>query len=341
MARDVAASGQLVIGYVGRDVPVELILASQACPVRVWGLTDADTSADCYLETAFTPESRSICEQWLCGDLDFMDFVIFPRSNDAAQRLYYYLCELQRCGRTQGPTPLMFDVSTIARTTSFDHTVSATKRLARALQIDTSSLSSSVARLRRRNEVIKQVLAARSAAASFRGSEVFPILCAADLDWRESFDQQLAGYMETATRISSRRRVLFAGNMPPDSRIHLAVEQSDGNIVCEMIEHHHGDSAGSPDILADIARRHHHGSSLAQRMLASPTLLADTARDVNAQGVILWAIEEDETLPWELPRQAASLRAAGIPLLVLSRQAWRTGEAVLAQIGDFVASLGH
>jgi len=339
VARDAAASGQLVIGYVGRDVPIELVLASQACPVRLWGLTDTDTSADCYLETAFTPESRSICEQWLCGDLDFIDAVVFPRSNDAAQRLYYYLCELQRCGRTHGPTPLMFDVSTIERSTSFDHTLAATKRLARALQIDVSSLSSSIARFQKRGDVLNKVMESRMTPDALRGSEAFTVLCAADLDWRETFDRQIEQHLGTAPRIVSQRRVLFAGNMPPDSRIHLAVEQSGGNIVRELIEHHHNDLIIGPDILADIARRHHQGATLAQQMLASSTLLVDAAREANAQGVIIWAIEEDETLPWEIPRQAATLRTAGMPVLVLSRQAWRADEAVLAQISEFVASL--
>ena len=41
---------------------------------------------------------RSIAEQWLTGELDFLDAVVFPRSDDSAQRLYYYLCELQRRG---------------------------------------------------------------------------------------------------------------------------------------------------------------------------------------------------------------------------------------------------
>ena len=192
-ARDAAASGQLVIGYMTRDVPVELIFASQACPVRLRGLIEAETSAaDCYLETAFTPEARSVCEQWLCGDLDFIDAVIFPRSHDAAQRLYYYLCELQRCGHAHGPTPLMFDVSTIARSTSFDHTLAATKQLARVLQIEAAAIHTSVARYQKRRTILDQLSAARIASPSLRGSDAFSILCAADLDWRETFDTQLA-----------------------------------------------------------------------------------------------------------------------------------------------------
>ena len=340
VARDTAASGQLVIGYVSRDVPIELILAAQAYPVRLWTVTEGDTwAADNYLESGFTPEARSVCEQWLCGDLDFIDAVIFPRSNDAMQRLYYYLCELQRCGRAHGPTPLMFDVSTIARPTSAAHTLAAIKQLARVLQIKTSAIHASAARHQQRIAMLDQLSAARIASPSLRGSDAFSIQCAADLDWRENFDKQLAQYLETGQRFSSRKRVLFAGNMPPDARFHLAIEQSGGNIVREYIEHRHPRLTVTPDILADMAQRHHRGATLAQQMLACSSLLVNATREVNAHGVVLWAIEEDETLPWEISRQAASLRAANIPVLVLARQAWRAEEPVLAQVSAFVDSL--
>ena len=35
VAREIAASGERVVGYVGNDVPVALILASGAVPVRI------------------------------------------------------------------------------------------------------------------------------------------------------------------------------------------------------------------------------------------------------------------------------------------------------------------
>ena len=41
--------------------------------------------------------------QWLQGDLDHLEAVVFARGDDSGQRLYYYLCELQRrglCART-------------------------------------------------------------------------------------------------------------------------------------------------------------------------------------------------------------------------------------------------
>ena len=105
-----------LIGYVGRDIPVELILAAGATPLGIHGRAEQLTPhADRYLEATFTSASRSIAEQWLNGELDHLDAVIFSRSDDSAQRLYYYLCELQRRGLCAGPRPLMYDIAACAR----------------------------------------------------------------------------------------------------------------------------------------------------------------------------------------------------------------------------------
>ena len=344
VARAVAASGQpgsgqRVVAYAGCDVPVELILAAQAFPVRLCGIAEATPLADRYLESAFTPEARSICEQWLRGDLNFIDAVIFPRSDDAMQRLYYYLCELQRSYRTQGPTPLLFDVATITRATSVDNTLTATQRLAGELRTDDTALRNSVTRYQMRMEILERLCAMRVAPQALRGSDAFLLSRTAGLDWREKFDTNLVRYLDNAEGFSSRARVLFAGNTPPDHRFHLAVEQASGNIVCELTEHRHAVSKIGADVIADIAHRHHRGATISQQMRALPTLLVDVAREVNAQGVVLWAIEEDGALPWEIARQVNALHSAGMPTLSLTRQAWQADQDTLAQVSTFVASL--
>src|SRR5689334_14756372 len=85
-ARAAAREGSRVIGHVGNDVPVALILAAGALPLRLRGDSRAGTAqADRYLESAHAPELRAIAEQWLTGALDFIDAVVFPRTDDSAQ----------------------------------------------------------------------------------------------------------------------------------------------------------------------------------------------------------------------------------------------------------------
>src|SRR5689334_2451978 len=96
-ARSAARAGQRVVGYVGDAIPVALLLASGALPVRLRGTLGADTTGvDGFIESSFTPELRGIANQWLAGALDHLEAVVFARTDDSGQRLYYYLCELQR-----------------------------------------------------------------------------------------------------------------------------------------------------------------------------------------------------------------------------------------------------
>src|SRR5690242_15915091 len=82
VARDVAASGERVVGYFGNDVPVALILASGAIPVRLRARPDLKLSqVDDFVESSFSPEVRVIADQWLTGALDHLHSVIFARSD--------------------------------------------------------------------------------------------------------------------------------------------------------------------------------------------------------------------------------------------------------------------
>ena len=90
-------------------IPVELIVALRAMPLQIPVFDIEDTTlADRYLEESFEPATCAVAERYLRGELNFLDSIIFPRSNDSAQRLYYYLCELRRTHF--GRRPPSFDI---------------------------------------------------------------------------------------------------------------------------------------------------------------------------------------------------------------------------------------
>ena len=64
VARDAGHAGVRVVGYVGSDIPIALIIAAGALPVRVYGWPRAATTrADRFVESSFTPELRLIVEK--------------------------------------------------------------------------------------------------------------------------------------------------------------------------------------------------------------------------------------------------------------------------------------
>jgi benzoyl-CoA reductase/2-hydroxyglutaryl-CoA dehydratase subunit BcrC/BadD/HgdB len=341
-ARARARQGQRVIGYVGAEIPVEVILAAGAFPLRLPGRVQATDQADRYLESRFTHDLRSIAEQYLQGQFDFLDSIVFPRSDDSAQRVYYYLCELRRRGLVGGPLPLIFDAALIPRDSSRRHTHRATARLADELAMDPSALTAAIERRNRRRELYAAAAGLRLR-RSLSGAALDRIFRAADLCDADSFDAAFGEWLEAAPPRAAGPRLLLSGSAPPDDRLHRAAESAGANIVAEWGAHGSCavsapliDAAGS---LPDVAD---HYQSLRFGLRAFDARAAATvrlAKEVEAVGVVIWLTEQEEALIWDLPSQVAALTAEGIAVLALARQLWNDEGTAADQIASFASNL--
>jgi hypothetical protein len=340
-ARDAVRAGERVIGYVGNDVPVALILAAGALPVRLRTTSKAAPStADRFVESSFTPELRMLTDQWLRGELDHLDAVVFSRADDSGQRLYYYLCELQRRGLCRGPRPLLHDVAGLAREASFEHTLESTRLLAAQLGTSAEALLPALARVRQREELRRAVQARRLLPAPLAGSAAWACEYAADCDWRTRFDEAALRWLQEAALLPLPKRVLLAGDPPPEDQLHLAIEAAGASVVIELTESSTPVAPTRRDPLGSIAEEFQRRESPALSMRREPRWLASQALNHRADAVVVWLSEQNEALPWEISRQMQSLQAAGIPALLLARQPWSISAAALAQVMHFVRSPG-
>jgi hypothetical protein len=158
-------------------------------------------------------------------------------------------------------------------------------------------------------------------------------------DWREEFDSAAHGWLATAPMLIRPRRVLLAGDAPPDETLHRAIEAAGGSVVLELTESdpEEPSAQGSGlDALADDLQSRR-SPVLAMREDAEWTVTR--TRRARADAVVFWLLEENEALPWEIARQQRSLRAAAIPTLLLARQRWRPDESVAKAVTRFVANV--
>jgi hypothetical protein len=340
VARAAAARGERVVGYVGNDIPVALVLAAGALPVRLRAVGDtASPAADRYVESAFAWPQRSIAEQWLQGALDHLDAVVFARGDDSGQRLYYYFCELQRRGLCGGPRPLLYDVAGLARQTSLDHTLESTRLLATELGSAAHRLDAALQRVRRREQLVQSVGARRLLPAPLRGSSAWTFEFAAGCDWRESFDAGAGPWLEQSPLLPMPRRVLLAGDPPPDDQLHLAIEAGGASVVLELTESTAAGERTQRDPFAAIAEDFQRREPPVLAMRGHARWLVDKAGECRADAVLLWLSEQDEALPWEIARQVRSLRDAHIPTLLLARQPAHVTAASLTQVMHFLRDL--
>lgn len=340
-ARAVRARGRRVVGFLGPDIPVELILAAGALAWQLpWRAPGETPLADRYLEPSFHPQERSAAEQWLRGEFDWMDAVVFSRGSDSTQRLYYYLCELQRRGLAAGPRPMLFDVCKIPRSSSADYTRGALERLAGQLGALPHALSDAIALSNRRRELMGQLQRRRAAASAPDGSAVARLVRAAGHCVPDEFDAALARWLTQPFGARAGVRVLLAGSAAPDEGLHLAVEAAGANVIAESGDHALGyplsliESDAEP---LDALARHYHALSAGPRAFCQPgTELLSRVRAVRADAVIFWLLEQEEARGWDLPAQQRALQGAGVPFLTLTRRTVHADEATREAIGQFI-----
>jgi hypothetical protein len=324
------------LGYVGLDLPEELLAAGDTVSVHLpWQRGTATPFADRWLEDSFPGWARSILERWAAGDFDFLPAVVFSRGDDVSQRLYYYVCELQRLGYLTGPTPLVFDVARLPRATSAAHTARAVARLATELGFDTAALADGMHRADARRatlDVFDHDLRGACRERTARASLFAPI---------ERLDVGPDSVVP-----ATAARVLLAGSVPPDDGLHIAVAAAGWTVAAEV--HALGLGRLGPPIgsagdapaaqIADHVVRHPRGAR-AWDDPAARIVAAAKARDVAA--VILWLFEEDEAFAWDVVGVHRALAAAGLPTLVLARRRWDLADAPGRDIEAFLAESGR
>jgi benzoyl-CoA reductase/2-hydroxyglutaryl-CoA dehydratase subunit BcrC/BadD/HgdB len=343
-ARAQAERGQKVIGFVGPEIPVELIIASGAHPVRLVSAVDAKTdTADRYLESTFMPDVRSIAEQYLQGALNFMHAIVLPRSNDSSQRLYYYLSDLRAQQFPRAPAPLIFDLAKIPRDSSKLHSRLATRRLAAEIGVLPDALSGAIRQRNRRRDLFDRATQMRQRDAGIRGSLMDRAFRSADSCDADDFDKAFGEWLSQVDPSGSGPRLLLIGSTPPDERLHGAVEEGGGNVVSEG-DAYASKSVSSPPIPADgsldAIADHYHALQVSTRaFIDRASTIRKSAESVAADGVIIWLIEEEDALIWDLPAEMAALRASGIAALRLVRRRWDLFDGALEAIKSFTLGL--
>ena len=329
-----------LIGYVGHDIPVELMLAADALPIAIQGRAGhATPNADRYLEPTFLPAIRSIAEQWLSGELDELEAVVFTRSDDSAQRLYYYLCELQRRGLCKGPKPLMYDIASCDRASSEAHTVAATRALAQSIEASEGALRDAMQRVRERMALMLAATRTTLVTPPARGSFVQNMIRTAECDWSIEFDPSLSA-QDPSPVAPDATRLMLVGSVPSTHVLHEIAESNSANIVATLntqTPYGYDSAPNKSDPYRAIARRCR--AHPWRTILHSPDLIRERARESRVDGVVLWTVAEDTGLAWVCPPLERALRASGTEVLTLTMQSWDVPSATLDALQHFVRTL--
>lgn len=333
----VASGGAL--GYVGLDIPPDLLLAGDgvSCHLPLRMPRDLVRTSR-WLESSFPLWTHSILESWWDGEFDCFDQVIFSRGEDATHRLYYYICELQRQGRIGGPRPLVFDIARIARESSRRYTANALRDLSSQLGFDETALRQGVRKANECRRLFASVRAQRRGPGSFYERLVRASLYADPHTLLQGWTAGDSG--------GTGCGVVLAGSTPPDERIHLAIEEAGWTVVEELYDRGLNRlgaevDVAAPDLPQAIADRwlaHHFG---ARHSSDTATELVQSLRRTGARAAILWCTREDEALAWQVAAQRKALQQSGIPALVLVARAWTFDDGASEEIKSFLEGVAR
>ncbi|MFT7870266.1 MULTISPECIES: 2-hydroxyacyl-CoA dehydratase family protein [Amycolatopsis] len=328
------------MGYVGADVPVELITAAGLRPLRLAGKPGGDSAlGDRYLGRGVDPVARSILTRILTGDYGPLEAIVVSRDCEASLRLFYALRELNRVEpEWQLPPVRLVDVLHLPHhtTTRYVHAKIAQLRawLGQWRPIGDDDLAEAITA----HDTLRRSLgrlAAERRANRLSGTRFLEVVAETTaLPVTEAIalvDRLLASELTEAGGV----RLFLTGSSHDSPGVYETLERNGFLVVGE--DHDWGEllsarTCAAPTELALAERYQYNGPAAPRasiRQRAAHTAAA--ARACGAEVLLSYARVHDDAPPWDFPDQRA---ATGLPAVLAERQPYGelTPEALAALV---------
>jgi len=143
---------------------------------------------------------------------------------------------------------------------------------------------------------------------------------------------------------AGRRFCLIAGTLPPDRRLHRAIEAAGWAADGETLpENWRAEPAvaepGTGGAFERLGRAIHQANSGPRSFHDRVAALVARTRATGAEAAILWFCEHDEAEAWHSPAMRRALAAEAMPCLTLTRRDWRAADGALDEIAAFLREL--
>jgi benzoyl-CoA reductase/2-hydroxyglutaryl-CoA dehydratase subunit BcrC/BadD/HgdB len=337
-ARQQAGEGAKVIGFVGADVPRELIVAAGAVPVRLHSRAGySSKEALDLLGGAIDPVAHSILGQVLSGELDSLTGIVFSRDSSASLQQFYVLRQLAERRPSMPPVHLV-DILHLPRESTFAYDRAEVARLAAVLvrwtghAINADSLRAAM----RDYEGLRADLAEAQGlrrAGRISGSSGLNLFAAAESLHPANASALVKRVVREASQTprAGGPRIFYSGSSQDNGSLYAALESFGAHVVGE--DHDWGEllltvepgpitESGMEELCDQLARAYHRNGP------AAPTsAMKDRARWTAGQAsrcesdvVLCYTRAFDDAPAWDYPLQRQLLDEAGIPSVLLDRQ---------------------
>jgi len=322
-----------IIGYCCTYTPEEIIFASGAHPVRLFGAKGAIHKADAHLQAYSCSLVRGVLEDALSGNLADLDGMVFPHTCDSIQRLSD-IWRLNIASAWHNDVVLPVKLNTAS---AHEYLLDVLKKFRRELEawsgvpLTDAALHESIATYNRLRSLIKRVYELRSASPAIMSGRAVNTTVKGSMimDRREAIKQLEilvqaleAGRGNTMSRPA--KRVILAGSICNHPEIYDIVENAGAEVVwdelCTGSRFFEGTIDEDGDPLAAIGRRYIGRMNCPAKhkdLRARGETLLRMAQDHAAGGVIFLNFKFCEPHAFDYPYLKEMLQARGVPSLLL------------------------
>ncbi len=332
-ARELAAEGKKVIGYLCCYAPAELMTALDLVPYRIQGGAGRPLNhADQYLETIMCPFVRSCFDLAMGGEYDFLSGVVIPHTCDAMHRIYdtwkYYV---------KPPYSHCLTVPHMTHPASFEFFEAELRDLQHGLEgfagrsASENDLLAAVALHNRSRALLRELYELRKTDPPLvSGVEVMRVLVAGmTIPVREFIDllEDVIAEVRSRRPVADRRaRLLVSGSEVDDVAMVQLAEECGAWVVMDDV------CTGSRSFWTDVDAKKGVIAGLAERYLGGITCpctyrsgkaaerfsyMERYVREWGVQGAILYTIRFCDTYQLDAPEITEYMKSLGLPVLYL------------------------
>jgi benzoyl-CoA reductase/2-hydroxyglutaryl-CoA dehydratase subunit BcrC/BadD/HgdB len=331
--------GGSVVGYVGADVPRELVAAAGLLPLRLRGDGPPAPQAEEILGAGVDPRARRILAALLDGR-PAVEHLLLCHDSDSSVRLFTSLRVLAR-SEPRLPELWFLDLLHLPTETTARYDLDRLRELLVVLErwsgrpVSEASLREATREANRTRGLLAGIAALRRASPPrLSGTQALAVIGACDVlpavEANRLLETVIPGCEPELT--APARRVYLTGSGHDSTELYRAIESGGSVIVGE--DHDRGEAlanglvAEDGDPLEAIAARYHSGSALGRRHGTNERAVhtAGEAEAAGADVVVAWVRTGDDALAWGLPAQRRLVESRGIRFVALEQRGPGTDE---------------
>jgi benzoyl-CoA reductase/2-hydroxyglutaryl-CoA dehydratase subunit BcrC/BadD/HgdB len=352
-ARAVQAGGQVVVGYIGLDVPEELILAAGLAPLRLEADVLAATPAVAGFGMGGHPVLRSLIDRLLGGPYEFVNYLVIGTMPRNLSALPVLIRELHATDPQFARfTVQIFDLLHSASPSASAFNLGSMQSLALQLglwagaPIEPARLRAAIALCNETRRLMTEYGRLRARGDHQAGVTALQLHGCARGAQREPFNALLRDWLHGGAlhRPEARPRVLFSGTATDTTAFYAAIEAQGLCIVDD--DQDCGARALGPQVdeaaepLAALAQAY------AQRAPAAAGWSAAARRSwllqrialCHPDGVLFYNAAYDHPPAWEYPQLRAVVEQAGLPAAQLDAFGYRDIGLIGSGAAEFAAA---